>query len=716
MSIQIANQKLQDNFNKMSKYQLFRSRISGSELWYLYLASFRDEDNPVFRDPESSTYNCNTCHNFMRRYGNIIAIDDNDNILTLFDNVSRMNNEYKLPFKALSKALKNAPVDGGIFVETYNELEDLNYEMAISKTQSTYRLGVDKNVKRYTKEEAELYPDSGIVANQVITFEHLHFSIPNSFIDKSGDSVSKIVGIYNGKKTALTNAIENISTETLKLTRDLIKQKSLLNGKSYLSLLQSFIDVKVEYEKVSNKEFFIAKKAVSLPKTVASFRNSLIGMFCKNIEEGKELNAACLMYNKAADPANYMRAASPVTETQKKALAKLFAEKDYETSLKRRIANINDIQADEIKFMNVDNTEVKGSILDNVKTTNKNVRFNKSQLDKVEEIGIEKFMSDVLPTCSSIEVLFENRLKNNLVTLTTSEVKNSLNLFKWDNNYSWTYSNNLAGKSEIKEAVKSKGGNVNGKLRFSIMWSGENRDNSDLDAHCICPNTEEIYFGHQELRRTGKRILDIDIMYPREYQYKNIVENIVFREEDMTEGEYLLFVHQYSNRNSKGFSAEIEINGDIYHYDYNKPLPHEKRVNVAKVINRNGELAIEHILPIANSESKTENYYGIDTNKFHEVSLMCLSPNYWGDNSLGNKHYFFFIKNCICDKELRTFHPENLNAELYEHRKVLEVLSDYTTTSSSKNQLSGLGFNATVANSLIVKCKGNFQRVLKIKF
>ena len=106
-------------------------------------------------------------------------------------------------------------------------------------------------------------------------------------------------------------------------------------------------------------------------------------------------------------------------------------------------------------------------------------------------------MKDVLPTCTGIEALFTSDHKGNLVTLTTANDKMSKEVFKWHNNFSWTYNGNLAGKSQIKEAVKAAGGFVDAPFRFSIMWNEnweKNPVSTDLDAHCEEPGGDHIYF------------------------------------------------------------------------------------------------------------------------------------------------------------------------------------------------------------------------------
>lgn len=134
--------------------------------------------------------------------------------------------------------------------------------------------------------------------------------------------------------------------------------------------------------------------------------------------------------------------------------------------------------------------------------------------------------------------------------------------------------------------------------------------------------------------------------------------------------------------------------------------------NVATVTVTNGQFTIEHHLPETNS-NKT--LWNLETNKFHKVNLVCLSPNYWGTNNIGNKHYFFMLDGCQSDQSMRSFHNENLIGDLLEHRKVLEVLADTTRLSPAK-MLAGLGFNATVGDELILKLSGSHKRTIKIKF
>lgn len=698
--------KIQAQFDLMCKTgMLFRVNIEGSQVWDMYLKSFTPENDPVFRDPESSTHNCNHCNNFIRRYGNIVAITDDYRIMTMFD--FDISGEFHDTAKALSEELRMATVKE-VFFETYNELNSLPYEKC-SKSASVFQLGVDKNVKQYTLDEAQKF---GVVkSGEIKTFHHLHLKIDAAFVDKSGDSVEAIMGRHRDAKNVFQRAMDEIPLDTLKLVRDLINQGSLLDGETHLHKIEKIIPFKEQYDALDSTQRDNWCWVTSRDLPYAKFKNELIGVLCTELAEGEDLNKACQAWNKRVDPANYMKATAPITQRQIDQARDFVEENGYTDSFNRRFANIDDIKASEIKHINAGDGEIKEvSMFDNVKSTKS--QHKRNQFDNVEEVSIEKFMSDILPECSSVEAYLKNSHEGHMVTMTTSDVEDSKPIFKWDNNYSWTFNGNLAGRSQIKESVKMRGGAVDGVLRFSIMWAEGNGDNSDLDAHCIEPNNSfRIYFSQMHNPSTGGT-LDVDIITPSQHGSKDIVENITYPSiSKMKEGTYHFLVHQYSARNSKGFRAEIEFDGEIYSYVYNQPV--SGYVEVAKVTLKDGKFTIEHMLPEANTSREI---YGLETNQFHKVNLVCLSPNHWGDSKVGNKHYFFMLDGCKTDASIRSFHNENLIPELLDHRKVMEVLGNTNMIEPADVQLSGLGFNATVRDELIVKLAGNFKRVVKIKF
>lgn len=697
---------LQEHFNKMLKYKLFKTNIDKDVLFEKYLGGF--ESNPVFRDPESSVYNCNNCRNFLNRYGNIVAVDKDMKMISIFD--IEPSNEYKKSFKEMAKYVKSKEITN-IFLESESFLSKAPYSNPSSVKGKLIPLGIHSNSKIYSKEEAKKY---GVVKEgEVRKFHHFSLVMPVKFVVRNLDTELSDI---RASKEVFKRGLDTLDLDTLKLVSQLIKQGSLLNGETYLSKVDSFCKEVENYSKIPDKLKDNYAWSRVQEYTYPRFRNELIGVLCKELAEGEDLNKACLNWNKRVDPANYMKAVAPITEAQRKNAQKFVEDNGYTESFNRRMAVKEDINVSEILHVTATGEIVKtASIFDKVKTGG-NGRYKRFRFNNVEEVGIEKFMKDILPDCTSVELFLENRLSPNMVTLTTS-TEESKQIFKWDNSFSWTYNGDLAGVSQIKDAVKTFGGDIEGDVRFSIKWANRgDKDNSDLDAHCNTP-CSRIYFSSKKCHRT-KGFLDVDITNPSEVNNgKNncAVENITFPDKaEMMDGEYMFYVHNYFNSNSKGFQAELEIDGEIFEYNYNKSLHHHESVKVARILIKNGKVeSIKHHLTESSSEKEI---YGIKSNNFHKVNLVCLSPNYWGKNNVGHKHYLFMLDKCQSPTELRGFHNENLTTDLLQHRKVLDVLGAVHKVESIDNQLSGVGFNATVKDEVILKLKGKFQRIIKVKF
>lgn len=701
--MQRLNQKIQELFGKLCQTgKLFRVAMTGQQVWELYLKSFSKKNDPIFRDPNSTTHNCNHCKNFIRRYGNIVAVVDGK-IRSMFD--VECNEEYQASMSAMSAAIKDSEI-ADVFFETFDELNSLPYEKC-SKNNIVFRLGVAQNHKRYTKEEAQKY---GVVSeDEIKTFNHMHLDIPILFVDDSGKSVEAIMGTYRDGYAVFERGMREIPLDTLLLVRDLIVQGSLLDGQTHLNKLEAFATFKRGYDEVPAALKDNWCWVNSYGNNLARFKNELIGVLCTELAEGKEINSACQAWNKRVDPANYMKALAPITKKQIEEAKKFVEENGYAESFNRRFATMEDIKVSEIKHMNVGDGKTKSvSIFDNVKSTS--TRHKRSEFDGIEEVSVDKFMTEILPNCSAIEVFLKNSHEGNLVTLTTASGKNSKPIFKWDNNYSWTFNGNLAGKSQIKEAVKSEGGKIDGALRFSIVWNEDGQDIVDFDAHAKEPNGVEIAFNTYKGRRTlMSGMLDVDMINP----VKMGVENIVWSDQPkMKDGVYKFWIRNFNARANKGFKAEIEFDGETYSYEYNKFAQGD--TVVAEVTLKDGQFSIKHMIPESTVSSKE--LYGLETNNFHKVNMVCLSPNHWDGNNIGNKHYMFMLDGCQCLSPIRSFHNENLIPDLLQHRKVMEVLGTTNMIEPRGKQLSGLGFNATVRDEAIVRLSGSFKRVVKIKF
>jgi len=331
-------------------------------------------------------------------------------------------------------------------------------------------------------------------------------------------------------------------------------------------------------------------------------------------------------------------------------------------------------------------------------------------LDKVEEVTIDKFIADVLPKADSVELYLENRHAGNLVSLVAPVNKDTPNLFKWQNQFSWSYVGDVT--DSIKERVKKAGGQVDGVFRASLSWF--NFD--DLDLSVIEPGGHTIYFGNRSSVSPCGGKLDVD-MNAGYGQSREAVENIFYKNStSMREGQYQIVVTNFSKRESTnvGFDVQVALGDEIILLSYPDAVKDREKITVATVeySKKTGFRIVKSI----NSKATSKELWGLQTQNFHKVSVACLSPNYWDEQTVGNKHYFFMLEGCRNEETARGFYNEFLNDNVSKHRKVLEIIGTKMKTDTADQQLSGLGFSSTQRNHVLCRVKGNFNRVIKITF
>ena len=208
--------------------------------------------------------------------------------------------------------------------------------------------------------------------------------------------------------------------------------------------------------------------------------------------------------------------------------------------------------------------------------------------------------------------------------------------------------------------------------------------------------------------------LDVDIVSPNG---KIAVENITWSDKSkMQPGVYKFFVRQFSGSARNGFRAEIEFNGEIHSFDYRDSMRAGQNVCVAEVIlDSNGEFTIKENIS-GNSKITSKTVWGIPTNEFSPVSVVCYSPNYFDEqDGIGHRHLFFMLNGCKNDEEPNGYYNEFLKSELEKHKRVFEALGLESAVSRILMiSFCGIGFSMTKRAELVVKVKGATERILKI--
>lgn len=678
-------QELQKHFNEMVSdvEKLFEVDVDKDELWEMYLSSFPAGTNGIYR--QRREHDCGVCRQFIKNIGAAVTIKDGE-VHTIWELDLGGDKTYQPVCDALDAFVKSHKVK----------------DIYVSKLP---KIGVNLN-----RENA---------GDKVITWHHLYCELPRKLVDRSGRTVGDIKGGFRDTKNVFKRSLDEISMEAVDTILELIASNTLYRGAEWKAALTEFKKYKEKYDKIESeekKELFAWENSLAAGISIGRIRNHSIGVLLVDVSEGVDLDTAVKRYEQIVAPANYKRPKAIFTKKMLEDAKNTLSELGYMNSLQRRFANLDDITINNILFSNKDAAKRISNAGDIFGELEKEVAINPKKFSRVEEIAVQDFIENVLPTAREVEAFIENKHSKNLVSMIAPVDSEAPTMFKWNNGLSWAYSGNIAD-SDLKQNVKAAGGAIDGVLRFSIQWNEDGNDNCDLDAHCVEPDGNEIYFSNCRKPRKSSLggQLDVDIVYP----YGNIaVENITWDNlSKMKPGKYKFFVNQFSGSVKKGFRAEIEFNGEIHSFDYGRSMRSRENVTVAEVtLDKYGNFTIEEKLS-GNSSISSREIWGVNTNQFVPVSVISYSPNYFDEQKgIGNKHLFFFLDGCVNDEEPNGFYNEFLKNELLEHKRVFEALGSKCHTEDTEDQLSGIGFSLTKRDELIVKVKGATERIMKIKF
>jgi len=664
---------IQLQFNKMvATGPIFQADIDKDYIYELYLDSFPDGTNPMFRN--RTEHDCSCCRSFIRKAGSMVQIVDGQ-LTSIWD--IKIDSPYQIVVDALADYVKSQTINN-FFLHTEN------------------LIGTDQNRENFE--------------NQILTWHHFSIQLPPSLVCK-GEEIGPRTSEFRAQHDVLLRSLKEIDDQSIDIVLDLISQNSLYRGAEKKKIVDAFSEIKKRYTKKvlqegQNEDLFVWNEVAGPNNWVCKIKNDVIGTLLSDLSEGYDLEDAVKSFEDKVSGTNYKRPTALVTPKMRDDAKKVIEELGLLPSLDRQYAKLEHINIHNVLFADRSiKKKLNGDVFDEISVKTAEVK----NLDKVEEITIAKFIADVLPNIESLEVFFDNDHQNRLVSLIAPYDFTAKQLFKWDNPFSWSYTGDVA--DSIKERVKAAGGRINADVCCRLAWS--NYD--DLDLHM----TEDlgyiknhIYYSSRKSTHTGGH-LDVD-MNAGHGSTRTPVENIYYPDrKQMKPGVYTLFVQQFWSRETEnvGFEVELEVLGETHYLSYPNAMRNKQNVEVAKLIVDNKNITVQCALP---STKASKDLWGLKTGTFIPVEAVMLSPNCWDDKEIGNKHFFFMLNGCKNDGSARGFYNEFLRGELEPHRKTMELVGSKMRTEEGQEQMSGLGFSSTLGGSLVVKVRGSFTRMLNI--
>lgn len=667
-------------FNKMAKApgaQLFVVGIDKDTLWEAYLNAYPAGTNEIYI--ERTERDCSTCRSFVKNIGVVVGIENNQYVTVWDIDLGDPTSEYQIVANAMAGYIRTLVIS-----EIFLHEEP--------------KVGVPFNVQ--VKETGN------------ITWHHMHCDIPAQFQSKD---IASVRGEIRSSKDVLQRGLEEFKLSDFETILDLIDQKSLYRGDEFKPSISEFLGLLRKYVKLGETDYETAARNrdifcwLNAKNGIARFRGTAIGTLFQDLAEGKSLDDAVGAYEFKVAPTNYKRPTALITPAMVESATKEINELGIEPSLYRRFAVPADISINNVLFAD---RSVSAVMKDGLKDLlMSEAKAPSMDFSKVEEITIEDFISTVIPKINSMELLFEGKHSNNLMSIIAPKYLDAPNILKWENNFTWNYNGNVTD-SIIKGRVKEAGGNVTGVFRVSLAWT----NNDDLDLHVTEPSNEKIYFSHMKSRTKGE--LDIDMRNGGTVA-KPAVENVVYVNENLMEkGIYKVQVNNWARRGSEnqGYTIEVEYGGEITQFSSTTSPANSATDDVVSIQYDGSSIKFLNPGKKITSGAIQQDLWGLTTKQFQKVSIMTISPNHWDENVAGNKHYFFILDKCRTEEQPRGFYNEFLKPELEKHRKVFEVLGSKTKCEMSDTQLSGLGFSSTKRDSVICKVSGTFNRTLKINF
>jgi len=303
-------------FDKIASKKLYTVALDKDALWGLYLGSFPPGVNEIYKTrPE---FDCNACKGFIRRVGNVVAINDDLELESVWD--VKTIPEFQPVMDAMAAFVKSHPVQN-VFLS----------EEPVA--------GVD--VTR------QLLPDG-----TVVSWEHFFAKLPKECVHASkAESVESVLGTKASSYQVFSRSMRELTLDAGLTVLELVDSGSIYRGEEHRNAVTEFIKEKKTFDKVPEGKRDIHCWARLGSTQVVRIRNTAVGTLLIDLSEGLDVDSAVAKFEKVMAPSNYKRPKGLFTKKMVEAAESKIKVLGHEDSLGRRHATIEDITVNNVLFV-----------------------------------------------------------------------------------------------------------------------------------------------------------------------------------------------------------------------------------------------------------------------------------------------------------------------------------------------------------------------------
>ena len=343
-----------------------------SDLWLTYLNTFEAY--------ERQYHNCNECRKFIERFGGIVTITPEGEVVSALWNPAHTSHAESIAFGRLQALVERSPIKG-VFV---------------------------------SDEETLGTPVTGLWR---------HFAVKNNDVWTSRvQTASQRAAEKSEDFKNVKRALGEFTLKQLELAVEFLESDALYRADKVIGPARFLADLKRTYRKQDN---LIWRAVATAPAGYCHPRSSMIGTLLEDIQAGKDFEDVKRAFAAKMNPLQYMRPTAAPSAGNIAQAEKLFEQLGFARSLERRFA-----AWEEVPSIWVAKPEKKQGVFGHLHNERPIASIGGST-----NITWTKFQRDILPKAEQIDVLVP--YSGPFTAVTTAVHPDAPPLFKWNHSLAW---------------------------------------------------------------------------------------------------------------------------------------------------------------------------------------------------------------------------------------------------------------------------------------